>query len=178
MALIIVDCEGINVLTHEMRCFGAVEFESRESFYGEDNSKETFERFRDWLSRFKDGRLTIVSDNVAYDWQGINYGFLKHLGENPFGWSGRRIGDFAAGLVGDFFAKQVWKELRETKHTHHPVDDAMGNVEALHRLIQLSALDKLRKGSDRWQRDEDGKWRYRVATAVKDSPDHFSFGTE
>jgi hypothetical protein len=50
-------------------------------------------------------------------------------GHNPFGWSSRRIGDLYCGLVKD--SRAQWKYLRKTKHTHHPVDDAKGNAEAL-----------------------------------------------
>jgi hypothetical protein len=47
----------------------------------------------------------------------------------------RRIADFYAGLVGDFRSTQKWKRLRRTKHDHHPVHDALGNAEALIRLL-------------------------------------------
>lgn len=150
MALIFVDCEGIQVVEGRMREFGAVEFETRQTFHGKDDSKETFEAFAAWLEQFPD-RPVFVSDNPAYDWQGINYGFLKHLGHNPFGWSARRIGDFAAGLVGDFYARQTWKSLRVTPHDHNPVNDAMGNVEAFDRLLKGNAIERLRKGiTKRW----------------------------
>lgn len=42
---------------------------------------------------------------------------------------------FYAGLVGDFRSTQKWKRLRRTKHDHHPVHDALGNAEALVRLL-------------------------------------------
>ena len=61
--------------------------------------------------------------------------FWRYFGENPFGHSGRRIADFYAGLVGDFRSTQKWKRLRRTKHDHHPVHDALGNAEALIRLL-------------------------------------------
>jgi hypothetical protein len=67
--------------------------------------------------------------NCAFDWQFINYYFHRYLGRNPFGYSGRRIGDMYCGMMKDSFAK--WKHLRKTKHTHHPVDDAKGNAEAI-----------------------------------------------
>jgi hypothetical protein len=85
--------------------------------------------FGKWLRENSQGRPIFVSDNVAYDWQFINYYFHKFCGENPFGFSGRRIGDIYCGMKGDLFAQ--WKHLRKTKHTHHPVDDAKGNAEAL-----------------------------------------------
>jgi hypothetical protein len=81
------------------------------------------------------GPCIFVSDNPAFDFQWINYGFQHALGRNPFGHSARRISDFYAGLVGDFSNSQSWKRLRITRHDHNPVHDAMGNVEAFERLL-------------------------------------------
>ena len=33
-----------------------------------------------------------------------------------------------------------FKHLRKTKHTHHPVDDAKGNAEALLHMVQTLGL--------------------------------------
>jgi len=86
--------------------------------------------FFDWV---KDtnvrGRPTFWSDNPAYDWQFINYYFHKYVGENPFGFSARRIGDYYCGMHKD--VRKRWKHLRKTKHDHHPVNDAKGNAEAM-----------------------------------------------
>ncbi len=75
-------------------------------------------------------RITLVSDNPAFDWQWINFGFHITLGRNPFGHSARRIGDMWAGLKGRENDHSSWKRLRKTSHTHDPLDDAMGNAEA------------------------------------------------
>jgi hypothetical protein len=99
---------------------------------------EGMTRFYDWLSQWKGRRLVFVSDNPAYDFQFVNWYFIRFLGENPFGWSGRQIGDIWAGLVKD--TQKPWKHLRETRHTHHPVDDAMGNVEALLKMAKEHGL--------------------------------------
>ena len=115
--------------------FGAVEYKTRTTFHGVGGSRETFEAFRDWLAQFK-GRPTFVSDNPAYDWQFINYYFHYWLKENPFGHSARRISDFYAGLVGNFYQTQEWKRFRVTPHDHNPVNDAMGNVEAFASLLE------------------------------------------
>ena len=135
MGLIFVDCEGVQVVEGRMREFGAVDFKTKATFHGKDDSIGTFTAFRDWLSKVSRGRPIFVSDNPAYDWQGINYFFLKYFGENPFGHSARRLGDFYAGLVGNFYETQSWKRLRVTNHDHNPVNDAMGNVEAFERLL-------------------------------------------
>ena len=91
-------------------------------------------RFRDWLAEVnKDGRPVLVSDNPAFDWQFINYYFHRYLGENPFGFSARRIGDLYAGLTKNYHAR--WKFLRKTAHDHNPVSDALGNAEALINIL-------------------------------------------
>jgi len=87
------------------------------------------QEFAEWLESVSKGRPVFVSDNVAFDWMFICYYLHKYAGRNPFGFSGRRIGDMYCGLVNDAYAK--WKHLRKTSHTHHPVDDAKGNAEAL-----------------------------------------------
>jgi DNA polymerase III epsilon subunit-like protein len=100
---------------------------SRERHLGFDDPKAVMESSASWLDQHAKGRPVFVSDNVAFDWQFINYYFLRFLGRNPFGFSGRRIGDIYAGLVKDASKATEWKKFRVTKHTHNPVDDAKGN---------------------------------------------------
>jgi DNA polymerase III epsilon subunit-like protein len=107
----------------------AVSGHTREEHLGFDDPEDVMSKFRDWLAASSVGRPVFVSDNVAFDWQWINYYFHTYLGENPFGHSGRRIGDLYCGMMKDSFAP--WKQLRKTTHTHHPVDDARGNAEAI-----------------------------------------------
>lgn len=136
MSLIFVDVEAGPALgSGRLKEFGAVEYSSRASFHGVDSSRATFSAFAKWLLKFS-GRPIFVSDNPAFDWQWINFYFWKHLGYNPFGHSARRIGDFYAGLVGNWNSTQEWKRLRVTEHDHHPVHDAMGNAEAFRRLLE------------------------------------------
>lgn len=88
--------------------------------------------FADWLQQVSHGTPTIISDNIVFDGQFMNYYFHHFFGGNPFGFSGRRIGDLYCGMKMDAGKNAEWKKkYRETKHTHHPVDDAMGNAEAL-----------------------------------------------
>jgi hypothetical protein len=152
MSLILVDCEGHGPapgLNDDVRFeFGAVDFETRQTFHGHGGTKETFNEFSIWLEGDQAWSgaslvplkppLIFVSDNPAYDWQFINYYFHKFLGRNPFGHSARRIGDFYAGLMRDFRAPgREWKKFRRTVHDHNPVNDAMGNAEALERLFKM-----------------------------------------
>jgi DNA polymerase III epsilon subunit-like protein len=92
--------------------------------------------FAEWVKTYNTkGRPVFLSDNNGFDWQFINYYFHRFTGSNPFGFSSRRISDLYCGLKGDTHAK--WKHLRETAHTHNPVDDAMGNAEALLKMKVL-----------------------------------------
>jgi hypothetical protein len=140
VSYIFVDCEapfGVgSPAVGDMTEFGAVEYETRKTFHGKDCSPDTFERFGDWLAEVSIGKPIFVSDNPAYDWQWINFYFWKYRGHNPMGHSARRIGDFYAGLRGDFTKASRWKHLRVTKHDHNPVNDALGNAEAFERMCR------------------------------------------
>lgn len=117
--------------------FGAVNYDTNETFHGHDDSKETMEAFEAWIIKTNQGkRPVMVSDNPAFDWQWINCAFWLHLGRNPLGFSARRIGDFFAGCKHDFYQSNGWKHLRDTKHDHNPVHDALGNVEAFRKIIK------------------------------------------
>lgn len=84
-----------------------------------------------WLKSL-DANVTFISDNNGFDWQFINYYFHEWIGENPFGFSSRRITDLWAGFGGSArTSAKTWKSFRKTKHTHNPLDDAIGNAEAL-----------------------------------------------
>jgi DNA polymerase III epsilon subunit-like protein len=155
--LIFVDCEATGPCPGkgELTEFGAVEFSGRATFHGvlfesrpsqqnpalSERTGEAFDpvkvfgEFEAWLLSVTKGRYIFVSDNPAFDFQWINYGFHHALGRNPFGHSARRISDFYAGLVGDFGNTLAWKRFRVTPHDHNPVNDAMGNVEAFERLL-------------------------------------------
>ena len=140
MSLIFVDCEGHGpapMFNDETKFeFGAVEYDTELTFHGKGAIFETFADFHNWLKQFK-GRPIFVSDNPAYDWQFINFYFIKFMRENPFGHSARRIGDFYAGLNKDFRKTQGWKTYRVTVHDHNPVHDAQGNVEAVKHIMKL-----------------------------------------
>jgi DNA polymerase III alpha subunit (gram-positive type) len=167
MSYVIVDVESDGPIPAEfsMVCFGAVIFDdvlnqtfygrtrpiserfnpealevsgfSREQHVGFDEPKSVMENFARWLEKNSKGRSIFVSDNPAFDWQFINYYFHRFIGQNPFGFSARRIGDLYSGLVKDASKASEWKKYRITAHTHNPVDDAKGNAEALKKMKQL-----------------------------------------
>ncbi len=152
-----VESDGPIPGDYSMVCFGAVIVEPglERSFYGQLRpisesyvpqalavsgfSREVclsfaepqlvMEQFRDWLRSNCKGRMLFVSDNNGFDWQIINWYFHHFLNANPFGFSSTNLGSLYKGFERDTFVN--FKHLRKTKHTHHPVDDARGNAEAL-----------------------------------------------
>jgi hypothetical protein len=95
----------------------------------------TMKEFIAWVDSVSIGKPIFVSDNLAYDWMWICTYCHKFAGRNPFGYSGRRIGDLYAGMMKDVYVQ--WKHLRTTEHTHNPVDDAKGNAEALLAMKEM-----------------------------------------
>lgn len=151
-------CPGM----HSMVCFGAVIVEAglQRTFYAElkpiseiyipealaisgfnreqcmkfPDPRDAMQNFEIWLQKeIPDKRPIFWSDNNGYDFAFINYYFWQHLGRNPFGWSSANLGSFYKGLNRDLYS--TFKHLRETKHTHNPVDDAKGNAEALLKML-------------------------------------------
>ena len=94
-----------------------------------EDPQEAMAGFETWLKENGDGRLLFISDNNGFDWQFVNWYFHHFLGRNPFGHSSTNLGSLYKGMVKD--THQTFKHLRRTPHTHDPVDDAMGNAEAL-----------------------------------------------
>lgn len=160
--LIFVDCEarGTSPVRGTLTEFGAVHYRSRVTFYGQlyeshpdpenpavpvvgrrlSGDSEIAGDFAEWLTAAcAGGRPVMVSDNPAYDFMWIA-GLFDSAGlPNPLGHSARRISDFWAGLNHDWGNTQAWKRLRRTKHDHHPVNDAMGNVEAFEIILRVIA---------------------------------------
>jgi hypothetical protein len=169
MSLFVVDVESDGAIPHvySMICFGAVKVDhdldktfygrtapisdsyveetlaisgfSREQHQNFDDPRIVMYDFYNWIESVnRSGKPIFISDNPAYDWQWINYYFHFYMGKNPFGYSARRIGDMYCGLVKDGHAQ--WKHLRKTNPTHHPVDDARGNAEAIIHMVDEMGL--------------------------------------
>ena len=85
--------------------------------------------FANWLKEVSKRRPIFVSDNNGFDWQFVNWYFWHFKRANPFGHSSWNLGSLYKGLARD--TGKNFKHLRKTRHTHHPVDDAKGNAEAL-----------------------------------------------
>jgi hypothetical protein len=168
MAYVMVDVEADGPIPgdYSMVCLGAVlvESELQRTFYGQlkpisknfvpeallvcgfsreetlkfDDPADVMAKFREWLAQNCRGRAFFISDNNGFDWQFVNWYFCHFLGTNPFGHSSTNSGSLYKGIVKDMFVN--FKHLRKSKHTHHPVDDARGNAEALLEMKEKLGL--------------------------------------
>ena len=111
---------------------------TREETLQFDAPKIVMGKFGDWLRQEIKDRPMFISDNNGFDWQFINWYFHHFTGNNPFGFSSSNLGSLYKGLVKD--TRENFRYLRKTKHTHHPVDDAKGNAEALLHMKENMGL--------------------------------------
>jgi len=158
-----VESDGQIIGDNSMVCFGAVVVEPSlsKTFYGKtrpisdiwvpdalkisgfsreehltfDDPVKVMNEFAEWIKEVSVGQPVLISDNNGYDSSWINYYFWKYYGSNPFGWSSRRIGDLYCGMQKD--ARANWKHLRKTKHDHNPLNDSLGNAEALLEMQKM-----------------------------------------
>ena len=113
----------------------AVSGHSREETMAFDDPKQVMQDFAVWVNERSKRRPLFISDNNGFDWQFINWYFWHFTDGNPFGHTSTNLGSLYKGLVQDTF--QNFKHLRKTAHTHHPVDDAKGNAEALLEMKRM-----------------------------------------
>lgn len=106
----------------------AISGHSREETLAFEEASIVMQKFGDWIAANTQGRPHFVSDN-GFDWMFVNWYFHRFLGSNPFGWSSTNLGSLYKGLEKSVFVN--FKHLRITPHSHHPLDDALGNAEAL-----------------------------------------------
>jgi hypothetical protein len=80
---------------------------------------EVATKFANWLRTVAKGkRLVFISDNPGYDYMWIAGMFDRADMDNPF------------------------ERFRLTPHDHNPVNDATGNREAFHKLIEISETQR------------------------------------
>lgn len=84
-------------------------------------------------------RALMISDNNGYDYMFLTWYLYHFLGRSPFKHTSSNLGSLYKGVKKDVFSN--FKPLRVTKHTHNPVDDAMGNAEALVYMKEKMGLN-------------------------------------
>jgi hypothetical protein len=125
----VIDSPGIPAA----REVSGVSFEAQKAF---PEAGQIMQAARQWLEALTGGKRVVVwSDNPAFDWQFWNWYCHRFLGDNPAGFSARRIGDLDAGRRREPLNTNAWKKRRETVHSRNPVDDARGNAEALRWIL-------------------------------------------
>jgi hypothetical protein len=101
---------------------------------------DTMRELADWVARNNVGRRAMfISDNNGFDFMFTSWYFHHFLGSSPFGHGSTNLGSLYKGMIKDTFKN--FKHLRQTRHTHNPVDDAMGNVEALLHMRDAMGLN-------------------------------------
>lgn len=96
-------------------------------------------RFAAWIAENNDGNALFISDNNGFDWMFTCWYFHHFLGSNPFGYSSTNLGSLYKGMVKS--TRKNFKHLRLTAHTHDPLDDVIGNAEALLKMKNELGLE-------------------------------------
>jgi hypothetical protein len=135
---VIVDADLKNTFYARLECKKIGYLETVDTTQPIETPIQAMTRFETWLNSFKTLELNsfvFFSDNPCFDWQFINYYFLTTIKRNPFGFSGRRIGDIWSGFTNDINDHSNWRNMVKTIHDHHPTNDAIGHAEALNEIV-------------------------------------------
>ena len=117
---------------------------TREQHLAFPHPLDTMTRFAQWLADNYPERPTVWSDNPGFDWMFLTYYIQLYIEyadrptlftRNPLGHSCRRIGDLYAGHKQAYQNSQGWKKHRRAPHDHNPVNDALGNAQALLHIL-------------------------------------------
>ena len=116
----------------------AVSGHTREDTLKFEDPKQAMERFAEWIQQNSIGKPMFISDNNGFDFMFTCWYFHHFTGNCPFGWSSTNLQSLYKGIVKDF--RKNCKHLRDTKHTHNPVDDAKGNCEAFLKIVSRNNM--------------------------------------
>lgn len=117
----------------------AISGATRETSLEYPEAEESIKNFNTWLLNLEEDRITCASDNNGFDWSFLNYYMHRYLGANPLGYQTYHLPSVYAGCTGEF--GQGYKDYRITPHTHNPLDDAIGNAEAMLSLAEQYNLN-------------------------------------
>jgi Exonuclease len=117
----------------------AVTGRTREETLAFPMAADTVREFAAWVAANNAGkRAMFISDNNGFDYLFASWYLYHFIGSSPFGHSSTNLGSLYKGMIKDTFKN--FKHLRKTRHTHNPVDDAMGNAEALLHMRDAMGL--------------------------------------
>ena len=125
-------------LISDKTCYEA-ETISRKANLPNEDPTIAMTKFRNWLLEIcVDSSPRFISDNNGFDWQFVNWYFHHFTGSNPFGHSSTNLGSLYKGMIKNM--RKNFKHLRVTRHSHEPVADSLGNVEAMLYMIDMMGL--------------------------------------
>lgn len=111
--------------------------------------KNTMLSFASWLKANTDNPI-FVGFNAPFDWQFINYYFIKYLEHNPFGTSGIDIKAYFMGMSGTRWYNTHKKNLpkifqSDRPHTHNALDDALEQSHIFSKILRHNQ-NRIRNG--------------------------------
>lgn len=112
---------------------------SHEQVLGFPPAEEGIKAFYEWVTRIMghDTYIKFVSDTTAFDHHFVSGYLWTFVGKNPFGHAPTSLTNLFKGVTGDMRARI--DHLRDTKHTHNALDDAIGNHEAFTKIQAIMA---------------------------------------
>lgn len=113
---------------------------SREKTLTFKDPTEVMTEFKEWVLTNSKGKPKFWSDNNGFDYMFTHWYFENFLGNrsDPFGHTSENINSWYKGCMRDAFVNM--KHLRNRRHSHHPVDDSIGNAEALLKMKDMFNL--------------------------------------
>lgn len=98
------------------------------------NPAVVMQEFDNWVREYGGKNPKFITDNLAFDWCFINYYLHTYVGDNIFGYSGRRLSDIICGMESNMRAK--WKHKKSKIGIHDPVFDATENALVFQSLVE------------------------------------------
>jgi DNA polymerase III epsilon subunit-like protein len=102
------------------------------------------QEFAEWVEKLpKKGKPKFVGYPAGFDWQFVNYYFLKYVGRNPFGLAPVDIRSVYFGMFPTENGFTVKKEDMKKKlgvtasHTHNALDDAKEQGQIFARMLEV-----------------------------------------
>lgn len=102
---------------------------------------ETMRSFEEWIENAADGRKPLfVGFNAGFDWQFVNYYFIRFPGRNPFGISCIDIKSVWFGKKNCRWGETAKVHMKRAlnlniPHTHNALDDAREQAVVFERML-------------------------------------------
>jgi DNA polymerase III epsilon subunit-like protein len=107
--------------------------------------EQAMKSFEAWIRKITGScKPVFVGFNACYDWQFVNWYFVRFTGANPFGFSGLDIKSFYMGLSGKRWSETTSSQLPaefqpDGPQTHNALDDARAQASIFAKLLRKSS---------------------------------------